>query len=119
MKFLCDQNVERRVSTWLTAEGHDVTIGVVDYDGRLLDPAVLSLAHQEERTLITNDKGFGELIWRRRLPHAGVILFRMRAATAEQKIERLKAVLANHADDLGQFIVVTATRIRVRRPLQQ
>jgi predicted nuclease of predicted toxin-antitoxin system len=118
MRFLCDQNLERRVAAWLWEQGHDVTIGVVHYDGRLPDPEILSLAQREGRTLITNDKDFGELVWRQRLPHAGVIFFRLPAATAELKIARLTVVLRDHGDALDQFIVVTASRIRVRRPPQ-
>jgi predicted nuclease of predicted toxin-antitoxin system len=38
---------------------------------------VLAIATAEQRVLLTNDKDFGELIFRRRLPHAGVILFRL------------------------------------------
>lgn len=119
MRFLCDQNLERRVSAWLIDIGHDVAVGVVDYDGRLLDPDVLAIAQAERRILVTNDKDFGELIWRRRLPHAGVIFFRMPAATAEQKIERLAVVLRDYANQLDQFIVVRPTSIRVRRPPQR
>ena len=118
MRFLCDQNLERRVAVWLVDEGHDVAVGVVDYNGRLPDPDVLRIAREERRTLVTNDKDFGELIWRRRLPHTGVIFFRMPAATAEQKIERLKLVLTDYADQLDQFIVVTPVRIRVRKSPQ-
>lgn len=114
MKFLCDQNVERRVARWLIGQGHDVTVGVVNYDGWLPNPDILDLARSEGRIAITNDRDFGELIWRKRLPHTGVIFFRMPVATAELKIERLQAVFAAHADELHRFIVVTATRIRVR-----
>lgn len=62
MRFLSDQILERRASGWLKAQGHDVTIGVVDYDGRLPDPTALALAVAERCTLITSGKNFGELI---------------------------------------------------------
>ena len=114
MRFLADQNLERRVARFLIDEGHDVTIGVINYAGRLPDTALLDLAQREGRILITNDRDFGELIWRRQIPHSGVIFFRMPAATAEEKIERLRVVLDEYGDQLDQFIVVTATRIRVR-----
>jgi predicted nuclease of predicted toxin-antitoxin system len=118
MRFLADQNLERRVARYLIDEGHDVTIGGINYDAGLPDTAVLDLARREGRILITNDRDFGELIWRQRLPHSGVIFFRMLAATAEQKIARLRLVLQEYADQLDQFIVVSATRVRIRRVLE-
>jgi predicted nuclease of predicted toxin-antitoxin system len=113
MKCLADQNRERRVALALGAQGHDVTVGVVDDPGHRPDQAVRALAAQEERILLTNDPDFGELVARYRQPHAGVILFRMSAATAERKIERLDAVFRDHADPLSQLIVVTEQRLRV------
>jgi predicted nuclease of predicted toxin-antitoxin system len=118
MKFLADQNLERRVVLALRAQGHDVTVGVVDYPGSLPDPDVLALARREGRILLTNDPDFGELIARWRRPHAGVILFRMKAATAQLKIDRLAVVLRDYTEHLGQLIVVTEHRIRVYRTQQ-
>jgi len=115
MTFVCDQNVERRITWWLAGQRYGVRVGVVDYDGRLPDEDILALALRDGRTLMTNDKDFGELIWRNRLPHAGVILLRLPNATPDEKILRLQAVLAEHAASLSEFIVVTHARIRVRR----
>ena len=118
MRFLADQNLERRVALALQAQGHDVTVGVVDYPGNLPDPAVLALAYREGRILLTNDADFGELIARHHHPHAGIILFRMKAATAKRKIDRLAVVFRDHADQLNQLIVVTEQRIRVYQSQQ-
>jgi len=115
MRFLADQNLERRIALALRAAGHDVTIGVVDYPGHLPDPAVLALAAREERIVLTNDPDFGELVARHDARHAGVIVFRMKAATADRKIERLADVLREHGPDLGKLLVVTERRIRVYR----
>ena len=52
----------------LTDLGHDVLSGL-DGDPRATDEALLALANQEERVLITEDKDFGELVSVRRLPH--------------------------------------------------
>jgi uncharacterized protein (DUF433 family) len=51
---------------------------------------------------------------RERLPHAGIILFRLRATAFAVKRERLAVVLRDHVTQLDQFLVVTETTIRVR-----
>ena len=66
MKFLLDENVERRLAPFLQELGHDVTVVGVDYPSSLSDHEVLVIAYKERRILITNDRSdFGELIFRR------------------------------------------------------
>jgi hypothetical protein len=60
MRFLLDENADARLVSYLTDQGHDVTQIATDYPSGLPDEQVLSLAHQEGRILITNDKDFGE-----------------------------------------------------------
>jgi predicted nuclease of predicted toxin-antitoxin system len=113
MRLLLDENVEYRLAGWLRAQGHDVTAIAYDYPASLKDREVLAIAHRERRILLTNDRDFGELIVRHQQQHAGVIYFRMPAATAEEKLTRLQAVFAQHAGHLERLIVVTETAIRV------
>lgn len=116
MRFLLDENVEYRVAMFLTSAGHDVTAIAVDYPRSLADREVLRIATAEGRILVTADRDFGELIVRQRLPHAGVIYFRLGlGSTAEDKIGRLRSVLAAHAHELDQFLVVGPRSVRVRR----
>ena len=61
-----------------------------DHPRALPDEEVLSIALREDRILITNDRDFGELIFRQRLPHSGVILFRLPATALAAKLSRLE-----------------------------
>lgn len=115
MRFLLDESVEYRLAAFLQDQGHDVTAIAHDYPGALSDREVLALAQREGRVLVTNDRDFGELIYRLGLPHRGVIFFRLPAATMEAKVARLERILADYADQLDQFLVVTAKAVRVRR----
>ncbi|WP_459872942.1 DUF5615 family PIN-like protein [Endothiovibrio diazotrophicus] len=64
--------------------------------------------------LITNDKDFGELVYRERAVHAGVILLRLQNERRTNKIAVLEKVLANHGERLpGRFVVATEERIRI------
>ena len=115
MRFLLDENVDTRLALFLRRQGHDVTAIVQDYGHALGDHEVLAIAAREQRVLITDDLDFGELVVRERLPHAGVLLFRLGGADPKIKQEWLRFVLTNHAEDLMSLIVVTARGVRVRR----
>ncbi len=115
MRFLLDENADARLAPVLTTQGHDVATVIEDYPQRTLDRDLLEIARTEGRIIITNDRDFGELVIRERLPHAGIILFRLRTTALATKIDRLHAVLRDHAHQLDQFLVVTEASIRVRR----
>lgn len=116
MRFLLDESAEYRIAAFLTDQGHDVTAIAHDHPASLPDPEVLEISRNERRVLITNDRDFGELIYRQLLPHSGVIYFRLPLdTTADQKIAWLRRILSDYADRLDQFIVVDPHRIRVRR----
>ena len=117
MKFLLDQNVERRLASFLKNIGHDVKVVSIDYPAGILDREVLDYAFKENRILLTNDKGdFGELIFRNHHPHSGVILFRrMRSGDVLTKQERLTFVLQTYVKELHHFLVVSPKSVRVRK----
>jgi len=119
MRFLLDENTEYRVALFLREHGHDVTAIAHDYPHALADHAVLAIARQEQRVLITSDRDFGHLVAVQHQHHAGVIYFRLPAATAELKIARLRDVLVFHREQLDQFLVVTESRVRPYRPLSE
>jgi len=114
MRFLLDESVEYRLAGMLADQGHDVTAIARDYPHGIPDEQVLSIAKIEERILLTNDSDFGELIVRHRQAHAGVIYFRLPAATVQLKFERLQNVLVAHRHQLSQFLTVTQSRVRIR-----
>lgn len=115
MRFLLDENADIRLSAYLTDQGHDIATVVEDYPQRTLDRDLLAIAREAGRILITNDLDFGDLVIRERLPHAGIILFRLRSTAIAVKLERLSSVLRDHTGDPDQFLVVTESTVRVRR----
>ena len=79
MRFLLDESADSRLEAYVAEREHVVLRLVRDFQGGLPDIEVLRIARQENCILITNDRDFGELIFRRRLPHAGVIFFRLQS----------------------------------------
>lgn len=115
MKFLLDESADFPLASYLKALGHDVTAIAHDYPHALKDEEVLKIAQQEKRILITNDRDFGELIFRQKLPHHGVILFRLGEEDIETKKAWLERVLVDYQKNLQHFIVVTDRGIRIRK----
>lgn len=119
MRFLFDQSTDRRLAPYLRNLGHDVTVVAVDYPASLPDEEVLALAYREERVLVTEDRDFGELVFRHQDPHPGVVYLRLPPMELEAKIALLHELLDQHADDLKQFVVLTPRRVRIRRAMTE
>ena len=77
------------------------------------DDQILTKALIENWVLITNDKDFGEMIFRERREHHGVIFLRLDDERSSNKIEVLSQLLDNYSDRLtDQFVTVTETKVR-------
>lgn len=77
------------------------------------DEQVLALAVSESRLLVTVDKDFGELAFRRRLPaESGIILLRVRGTPAVRTAALIAAIQAREGW-ANEFTVVENDRIRV------
>ncbi|MCC6174964.1 MAG: DUF5615 family PIN-like protein [Chloroflexi bacterium] len=114
MRFLVDASSDARLVDHLRSLGHDVTRIGTDYPARLRDVDVLETAHREQRILITDDRDFGELIFRQHHPHVGVIYLRLETTVFAVRRDRVDRVLASHAGQLDHFLVVTERNVRVR-----
>lgn len=74
LRFLVDESTGRGVSDQLRRLGGDVLF-VPDVLPQAYDAAILKLAARDQRIVVTNDKDFGELVYRSGQAHAGVVLF--------------------------------------------
>lgn len=80
------------------------------------DDEAIRKAFTENRILVTNDKDFGDKVYRERRPHRGVVLLRLEDERAENKIAVMQRLLDNHASRLAdQFEVVTESAVRFAR----
>jgi predicted nuclease of predicted toxin-antitoxin system len=116
MRFLLDESADLPLRAHLRSLGHDATAIAHEYPSALADDDVLEIAVREDRVLITNDRDFGELVFRRRLPHRGIILFRLGDEALPVKVRWLEHVLDEYADRLRAFVVVNDRGVRIRVP---
>ena len=113
MRFLVDECTGPSVAKWLREQGHNV-FSVFDEARGIDDDRVLEIAIDEERVLITNDKGFGNKVFLQRQNHHGVILLRLENERAVNKVAAVGRLLGQFADQIAdRFIVVTESSIRV------
>lgn len=115
MRFLVDESTGPHVARWLRGEGHEV-FSVYEAARGMGDDEIIQKASAEEWILITNDKGFGEKVYRQRRPHKGVVLLRLEDERASNKVEMLRRLLDKYSDQVaGSFVVVTERRVRFAR----
>ena len=113
MRFLVDECTGPGVARWLREEKHEV-FSVYEEARGTSDHDILEKALADNRILITNDKDFGEKIFRERRSHRGVILLRLADERAASKTSALRRLLTGYADRLpDHFTVVTDTSVRI------
>jgi predicted nuclease of predicted toxin-antitoxin system len=113
MRFLVDESTGKRLHILLEESGHD-SIFVGDVMSGFNDAAVLAKAEEEKRILITDDKDFGELIFRLGRPSSGVILLRDPDTRPRKRLEILVKVMKRHRLE-GSFVTLRNDRIRIRK----
>lgn len=115
MRFLVDECAGPKVAEWLRGQGHEV-FSVFEEARGAEDDEIIGKAYAEGWIIITNDKDFGEKVYREQRPHRGVIFMRLDDERATHKIETLRRLLDGYADKLaGRFVVVTDARVRFAR----
>ena len=114
MKFIADECCDTGIVISLRMEGHDVFY-VLEEEPGLRDEVVLQRAYVERRILLTEDKDFGELVFRLRKPAAGIVLIRIAVKQRQSKWPRLKKLIDKYADRLpGHFVVIDIEKFRFR-----
>ena len=113
MRILADENFPSDAVEALRVRGHDVLWARVDFAGTP-DSEIVDRPRSEGRLLITFDKDFGELGFRRGLsPPAGIVLFRVRMSSPTAVARLAVAALEARTDWSGHFSVVEEWRIRM------
>lgn len=113
MKILANENVGGETVEALRSAGHDVAWVRADSPGAK-DVDVLARSLREERVLVTFDKDFGELVFAKGLgASCGVVLFRIKAASAAIQARKVQEALATRSDWAGHFSVVNDDTVRM------
>jgi predicted nuclease of predicted toxin-antitoxin system len=115
VNFLADESVDGPIVLRLRQDGHDV-LYVAEMEPGISDEIILDRGNQHQALLITNDKDFGELVFRQKLISKGVILVRLSGLSLARKASLVAAAVRQHEAELaGCFTVVSPGRVRIRR----
>ena len=114
MNFLADECCDTALVQALRKDGHDVFYVLESLRGAS-DDDIPGRAFAENRLLPTEDKDFGELVYRLHNPAYGIILLRFGVAEHTLKIARLRELLNRFAERLpNAFVVLEADKTRIR-----
>ncbi|MBI2735201.1 MAG: DUF5615 family PIN-like protein [Rhodospirillales bacterium] len=114
MRWLADECVAAALVVHLRRTGHDVSY-VAEDEASASDTAIVMLAHDEERLLLTEDKDFGDLAFRLTMPVPGIVLLRLGGYDNVVKWARLEAAIHHFGSSLfGRLVVVEDKRFRSR-----
>lgn len=103
MKILVDENIPATTVTELREQGHDV----IDIRGTseqgMADQQLWQKAVQEQRLMITTDKGFAE---HREEPHHGLLIIRLKQPSRGKIHQRVLQALRRHSSDQWPGLMV-------------
>ncbi len=115
LKFLIDESSGKKLHKFLVEKGYDAEF-VTDLMGGVSDQEILGYCEKKGRILVTNDKDFGELIFRLNRPASGVILLRLKVDYPASRQKFVLNLIKNFPDRLKtSFSVVTEGKVRIRR----
>lgn len=115
MRFLADEGCDLSVVRTLRDAGHDV-VTVQDIASGSSDEQVIRFALDENRTLITEDKDFGQLVFASASESPGVIYLRFPATARRAMVDSVLKLIRHEGGKLNErFVVVQPGRIRITR----
>ncbi|MEQ1666622.1 MAG: DUF5615 family PIN-like protein [Bdellovibrionales bacterium] len=114
MKIVADESLDFNIVQALRDEGFEVW-AVIEQDPSIKDPQVLRTAFDQKALLLTEDKDFGELVVRLRLPHHGILLLRLGGFEPAFKIPLVLNALQKHFSEISSnFAVLNERKLRIR-----
>ena len=114
LKLVADECISVSIVASLRKEGCDVW-HVLEGSAGSSDDDVLSNAYRQDRIILTEDKDFGELVYRFRKPAKGVIFIRIPISDRHLKWPRLKKLLSEFPERLaGHLVVLEKDKVRFR-----
>ena len=114
MRLVADESVEGPTVAALRGAGHTVLF-IAETSPGIDDAEVLLIARREQALLLTADKDFGELVFRNRELHFGVLLIRSPEEDPESNAAITLAAIQQHGTELrNRFSVLASGALRIR-----
>jgi len=115
MKILADESVDFGIILGLRQKGFEVISVLENYSGQK-DTEVLKIAYKNKCLLVTEDKDFGELTFRLKLKHCGILLIRLSDQRRGDRIKIAVKTIQYHFDKLNNnFTVLNKKGLRIKK----
>ena len=114
--FLANENIPLKSIKILREKGYDVKAIIEKFPG-ISDKEVLKIAKNENRIILTFDRDYGKLLFKKKeLVPAGIVYFRFTPKYPEECAEVLLKILKNQDIHLkGMFTVVERIKVRQKK----
>lgn len=114
MRLVADESVEGPTVYALRGDGHAVPF-IAEASPAIERSEVLAICRREQAVLLAADKDLGELVFRNREPHFGVLLIRSSDDDPDRNAAiALAAVRHNGSELVGRFSVLAGGALRIR-----
>ena len=114
LKFIVDVGVGRSVEKWLSSQNYNV-IAISAINPEMEDIQIIEFANKEDGFIITMDKDFGELVFKKDKKHKGILLLRLEDADSEEKLAAIQNIIPEYLETLqNKFSVYQNGKLRIR-----
>lgn len=118
MNLVADESVDSGIIWRLRNIGIGV-VSISEVSSGIKDAEVLKIATENQCLLITEDKDFGELAYRLKLVHSGILLIRLSDTPRKERIAIVADTIDKHFDKLqSNFSVLSKSGLRIKTTTQ-
>jgi predicted nuclease of predicted toxin-antitoxin system len=115
LRYLADESVDRAIVGSLRDAGYELAY-VAEISRGASDSEVLRQAQTTQSVLLTGDKDFGELVFRKGATAEGVVLLRLSGLPQDAKASVAVEAFRRYAPRfMNAFTVIQQGRVRIRR----
>lgn len=113
--IVVDESVDYQIVKTLRKVGYSI-FAVVETTPAISDTDVLNIAVENNALLLTEDKDFGELVYRLKMKHCGILLIRLIGCSSEEKAKTTTSAIQKHFNELKNcFAVLSENKLRIRQ----
>jgi predicted nuclease of predicted toxin-antitoxin system len=106
MKLLANENFPLKSILYLRSKGFDISSIGID-NPSIKDSVVMNIAIKEERTILTFDRDYGELIFKFNYkPKGGVIYLRLEEYEADEPVKLIEDLINRNEFDFNNALIV-------------